>query len=132
MELDSNTAKIRRVDRPDEELILVALKRLRRCPEEVADPPGKMRGGTKRSEYRDHLPKGPQWLSVMYSARNPSGGSISWNDSQWGSCCPTSCQCCQPPLFLVMALGGWRGGTWCLGLDGDCNTERPGRGLPTT
>ena len=37
VEVDSNTAKIRRVDQPDEELILVALESLRPCPEEVGD-----------------------------------------------------------------------------------------------
>ena len=34
-ELGSNTAKIRRVDKPDEESILVSLDRLRRCPQEI-------------------------------------------------------------------------------------------------
>ena len=44
LELDTNTAKIRRVDKPQEEPILVALDRLRRCPEGVPDvfwPPGR-------------------------------------------------------------------------------------------
>ena len=50
MELGDNRAKVRRVDRPGEEPILVALERLRRCPKEVADefwPPDKVRKGTK-------------------------------------------------------------------------------------
>ena len=37
IELDVNTFKIRRVDKPQDELILVALDRLRRCPSEVED-----------------------------------------------------------------------------------------------
>ena len=37
VELGPNTAKIRRVDRPEEEPILVAIDRLRRCPAELAD-----------------------------------------------------------------------------------------------
>ena len=44
LELDVNTARIRRVDRPQDEPILVALDRLRRCPDEIADeywPPDK-------------------------------------------------------------------------------------------
>ena len=31
------TAYIRRVDRPQDDLILVAIQRLRRCPEELSD-----------------------------------------------------------------------------------------------
>ena len=44
VEIDVNTAKVRRLDRPQEEPILVAIDRLRRCPEEIADdywPPDK-------------------------------------------------------------------------------------------
>ena len=44
VEIDTNTAKIRRVDRPQEEPILVALDRLRKCPAEIPDeywPPDK-------------------------------------------------------------------------------------------
>ena len=37
LEVDVNTAKIRPVDRPEDEHILVSLERLRRCPEEVGD-----------------------------------------------------------------------------------------------
>lgn len=37
MEHDSTTAKIRCVDRPEEEPILVSHERLRRCPEQDAD-----------------------------------------------------------------------------------------------
>ena len=42
--MDMNTASIRRVDRPEDSPVLVALDRLRRCPDEVVDtfwPPGK-------------------------------------------------------------------------------------------
>ena len=44
--LDTNTAHICRVDRPQEEAILVALGRLRRCPLEIGEdfwPPSKPR-----------------------------------------------------------------------------------------
>ena len=37
IEMDSNTAKIQPVDRPDEDAILVAVDRLRTCPTEVPD-----------------------------------------------------------------------------------------------
>ena len=47
----SNTAKIRRVDRPREEPILVALERLQKCPPDLAGdywPPDKRRGGERK------------------------------------------------------------------------------------
>ena len=37
VEVDTNTAKIRPVDKPESEPILVSLGHLRRCPEEVED-----------------------------------------------------------------------------------------------
>ena len=46
VEMDVNTAKIRRVDKPEEDSILVAVDRLRQCPAEVPDtfwPPPKQR-----------------------------------------------------------------------------------------
>jgi len=46
VELDTNTAHVRRVDRPQDDTILVALGRLRRCAEEISDegwPPLKER-----------------------------------------------------------------------------------------
>ena len=46
MELGANTAKIRRVDRPEEEPVLVSIDRLRRCPREVGEgfwPPDRSR-----------------------------------------------------------------------------------------
>jgi len=46
----ANTAKIRRVDRPEEEPILVAIDRLRRCPEELGNdfwPPDRTKRKTK-------------------------------------------------------------------------------------
>ena len=51
VDLESNTAKIRRIDRPREEPILVALERLRKCPPDLADnywPPDKRRGGARK------------------------------------------------------------------------------------
>ena len=44
IELDTNTARVHRTDRPQDEPILVALDRLRRCPMEIGDdcwPPQK-------------------------------------------------------------------------------------------
>ena len=55
IELGTNTAHIRRVDRPQEEPILVALQRLRHCADEIPEeywPPGKRqksRHATSRS-----------------------------------------------------------------------------------
>ena len=46
MELGANTAKIRRVDRPEEEPVLVSIDRLRRCPREFGEgfwPPDRSR-----------------------------------------------------------------------------------------
>lgn len=57
MELGTNDAHIRPVDRPQEEPILVALDRLRRCPDEVEDgfwPPRKT-----RARGRKKAPKTP-------------------------------------------------------------------------
>ena len=51
MEMDVNTARIRRIDKPEEDAILVALDRLRQCPSEVPDtfwPPAKPRGRKKK------------------------------------------------------------------------------------
>ena len=51
VDMDSNTARIRRVDRPEEETILVALDRLRRCPQEVPQsfwPPDRQRASQRR------------------------------------------------------------------------------------
>ena len=50
IEMDANTAKIRRVDRPGEDSILVAVDRLRHCPSEVSSafwPPAKQCGKKK-------------------------------------------------------------------------------------
>ena len=58
VQIDSNTAMIRRVDKPGEEPVLVALERLRRCPEEVGDdcwPPAKTRGRPK-AHHQPELP----------------------------------------------------------------------------
>ena len=46
LELDTNTTRIRRVDRPQDDALLVALDRLRRCPVKVKDdfwPPDRRR-----------------------------------------------------------------------------------------
>ena len=56
MEVGENTAKIRRVDQPEDEPILVAQERLRRCPVEVANecwPPLKTKKG-KRGITESH------------------------------------------------------------------------------
>ena len=52
VEMDNNTAKIRRVDQPQMEPILVAIDRLRNCLEEVVDgywPSGRARGKARKS-----------------------------------------------------------------------------------
>lgn len=52
LEVGPNTAKIRRVDRPEEEPILVSLDRLRKCPVEVGEefwPPGQKQHPNKGS-----------------------------------------------------------------------------------
>ena len=52
MELGPNTAKIRRVDRPAEEPILVPLDRLRKCPQEIGEefwPPNRKKQVRKSS-----------------------------------------------------------------------------------
>ena len=60
VEMDVNTAKIRRVDRPEDDAILVAVDRLRHCPSEVPDafwPPAKQKGGkTKKTQAGDTTP----------------------------------------------------------------------------
>jgi hypothetical protein len=52
-ELGTNTAKIRRVDQPEEEPILVSIDRLRRCPEELGDkfwPPDRAKRKSKTAQ----------------------------------------------------------------------------------
>ena len=52
VEVGTNTARIVRVDRPEEESLHVSLSRLRRCPEEIADefwPPDSRRKGRKQT-----------------------------------------------------------------------------------
>ena len=52
VEVGPNTAKIRRVDRPEEEPILVSLDRLRKCPAEIGEefwPPGRKQRPKKGS-----------------------------------------------------------------------------------
>ena len=61
VEMDLNTARIRRIDRPEEDTILVALDRLRACPEELASdfwPPKKKRPkkrGSPGEQTQDRL-----------------------------------------------------------------------------
>ena len=72
IEMDANTARIRRVDNPQEEPILVALDRLRRCPVELSDdywPPNKTKRlqlGSKKKALPANLSGDPtivDWLS---------------------------------------------------------------------
>ena len=61
MEMGQNTAKIRPVDRPEEESTLVAIDRLRRCPPELADefwPPrrNRKRGGPALTQFQGGSP----------------------------------------------------------------------------
>lgn len=61
--MDANTARIRRVDRPQDDALLVALDRLRRCPTEVKNgfwPPDRKRKKSsqkKATESSDSLPE---------------------------------------------------------------------------
>ena len=87
--LEPNNASIRRVDRPQDEPILVALQRLRRCPDEVPDecwPPDKARKkNTKKQraaavecsgevEGGVHVPDSPEG--------SPPSTSLSGEDAQ--------------------------------------------------
>ena len=63
LELDTNTSRIRRVDKPHEEPILVALQRLRRCPEEIPNefwPPDKSRKSRSSPEKSQQLRPSPE------------------------------------------------------------------------
>ena len=53
--LDTNTAHVRRVDQPQDELILVAIDRLRRCPDELEEGcwPPKATGRGRRKMRRE-------------------------------------------------------------------------------
>ena len=65
VQLDTNTAHIRRVDCPQEDAILVALNRLRRCPLEVGDefwPPDK-----KAAKRASKKPKSKPLRSARWS-----------------------------------------------------------------
>ena len=56
VEVDTNTAKIRPVDKPQDEPILVALDRLRRCPDEIGEefwPPSAKKSKKKSTKHRD-------------------------------------------------------------------------------
>ena len=61
VEISSNDAHIRRVDRPQDEPILVALDRLRRCPEEIPD---EFWPKDKKSKRYDNLNSPPQDVHV--------------------------------------------------------------------
>ena len=82
LELGVNTAKIRRVDRPQDEPLLVAVDRLRQCPEELNDeywPPAKgkpARKPTKKppaSEGPDNSREATQGPSVLGTDRGLGG-----------------------------------------------------------
>ena len=52
VDLDSNTAKIQRIDQPEKDTILVALDRLCHCPSEVAElfwPPDRRKSRKEKS-----------------------------------------------------------------------------------
>ena len=63
VEVTPNNASLCRVDKPHEEPILVALSRLRRCPEEVEDgfwPPGGNKGKGSRSKKKGKKASAPE------------------------------------------------------------------------
>ena len=57
VKLADNNAHIRRVDRPESNLLLVAIDRLRRCPDEILDnqfwPPDKSKRPPTQTKPRD-------------------------------------------------------------------------------
>ena len=78
--MDVNTARIRRVDRPEEDTILVAVDRLRHCPSEVPDafwPLTKQRG-KKKDKVPNPLLTGDARLITQNREQDtdsPPGGS---------------------------------------------------------
>lgn len=71
IDVDTNTAKIRRVDKPEEDTIRVSLDRLRRCPEEASDqfwPPDKVtrrrKNGSKLTPSSSQLRANPSDVGV--------------------------------------------------------------------
>ena len=69
VEVGPNTAKIRRVDHPEEEPVLVAIDRLRGCPQELADvfwPPGRgRRRGRATATQSPLLPRSGQSIATQ-------------------------------------------------------------------
>ena len=79
VEVDNNTAKICRVDRPDEEPILVALERLRTCPEEVGDecwPPAKTARRTRTKQTGGNATVSTAGLASQLATEAPDPGSM--------------------------------------------------------
>ena len=76
-ELGTNTAKICRVDRPQDDSILVTLARLRRCPEEIPDmfwPQPTQRTRTykrQRREVESTTDRAPEPQQDMHSSSSP-------------------------------------------------------------
>ena len=88
--MDDNTAKIRRVDQPQMEPILVSLDHLRSCPERVAgdySPTGRNRGKvTKNSTevtpppYHNQAPVEPRSAPKTVAAEGRDGGEVTMDE----------------------------------------------------
>ena len=86
IEMDDNTAKIRRVDQPQMEPILVALDRLRSCPEGVAGdywPTGRTRGKVTKNpteaappQDRNQAPIEPSSAPKTVAVEGRDGGEV--------------------------------------------------------
>ena len=86
VELATNTARIRRIDKPNEDPMLVALDRLRRCPKEITEefwPPDKPKARNSRKKKSDkHLTTPSQDLQSGSDRTKVTSGSNPVKPSQ--------------------------------------------------
>ena len=91
VEMRPNTATIRRVDRPQEEPILVSLDRLRRCPQEIGEgfwPPNRSVTDTRRVKQGDTVISSKQsqgtacFNALLLGAADESGEQSVFTDEQ--------------------------------------------------
>ena len=117
VELDVNDAKIRRVDRPQDETILVALDRLRRCPDEVQDefwPPSKAevkkKADSGKSAPQRESPdgQGPS-PEVPPPVKEMSSKSVEQGSSFEGTPAVEKTSSKSSPIQAKVASGKWAG-----------------------
>ena len=80
--LDTNTAHIRRVDKPQDDTILVAVDRLRRCPDDLEEgcwPPAGPEKQRKRKKERKKKNQDGQVSGVRHPDNQPSGQVGEWS-----------------------------------------------------